>query len=331
MQKSSLCGYSEKTAKPSSILERKEVVRLQDREDYIHMVGCKCACGSVWCRDCYTRKGGSKRFSERLLRMDYKAVRHVVLTVDPKKFDGSGQKAYETMRGKKAIAQFVHDLKRTGKIKVKDWAWNLEWHTDGCPHWHLFIETKRGMKGQIGNKKLLQHWDYGLIREKYIKSRKHWFRFTNYFAGHGYFDPHQNVEDKKKEHQLELPKWAKDINYRIRKTGSMVKKNRESAKGDGKDSLSKKYIEEKNNEGDTRTYREILDSCGLATYCQIQKLDGGMAWKKINIPYSCFRQFPGEYKAGHGYVVQMSLDDFFIFRGLYDNNITAGPGELEAA
>ena len=111
----------------------------------------------------------------------------------------------------------------------------------------------------------------------------------------------------------------------------MVKKNRESAKEGGKDSHGKKYIEEKNNDGDTRTYRDILASCGLARYCRSQKVDGGMAGNKINIPYSCFRQFSGEYKTGHGYVVQMSLDEFFIFRGLYDNDITAGPGELEAA
>ena len=30
--------------------------------------------------------------------------------------------------------------------------------------WHLFIETKRGIKGRVGNKILLQHRDYGLIK-----------------------------------------------------------------------------------------------------------------------------------------------------------------------
>lgn len=332
MQKNRRRQYGDRPAEPASILEKKEFVRLQKKNKVIRLTGLKCACGSVWCQSCYTRKGGSKRFSDRISEMDYKAVRHVVLTVDLKKFGGSGQKAYETLRERKAVAQFIHDLKRTGKIKIKDWNWNLEWHEGGDPHWHLFMETKRGIKGRIGNEKLLRHWDYGLIREDFIKSRKHWLRFTDYFAGHGYFNPNYSVEDGKKEHQLELPEWAMKVTYRIRKTGSMVKKKTKKKESIDNDNNSEKdTIEEDQINEDKRNYREILESCGSATYCCIQQIYRETVWKKINIPYKCFRQFPGKYFEGKGFQIRMSLDDFIIFKALYDNDIEIQPGELEAA
>ena len=178
------------------ILDKEEFLRLQDTYDEVQIIGCKGSCNSVWCPECYKRKGGSKRFANRLSELDYKATRQVVLTVDLKKFDGSGQKAFEVLKSFKAIPQFIHNLKRTSKINVVDWVWVLEWHTDGAPHWHLFIQTLQGKKGKIGNATLLRHWPYGLVFESFIKSKKHWLKFTDYFSANGYFNPSNPPKEK---------------------------------------------------------------------------------------------------------------------------------------
>lgn len=305
------------------ILDKKEPPRLQGPNE-VQIIGTKCACNSVWCRSCYPRKGGSKRFGSRLAKLDPSSTRQVVLTVDLKKFSGSGQKAYEYLREKKAVAQFIHDLKRTGKVQIKDWAWVLEWHSDGAPHWHLFIQTKKGKAGQIGNARLLRHWDYGLVFESYVRSESHWRRFTDYFSGNGYFDPKKSSEAHNKLHQLELPGWARDVDYRIRKTGSMAQKKEVNSKGESEKTTDLKKSTKVNEvEKAVRTYREILASCGQATLCQVYKGFSGKVWRKINIPYKCFRQLKGQYIQRVGYYIRLSMDDFFMFRALYDNNLSA--------
>lgn len=315
-----------------SILEKKEFRTLQRGANEVQMIGCKCCCSSVWCKSCYVRKGGAKRFAKRLAVMNFKAVRQVVLTVDLKKFSGDGQQAYEYLKEKKAVVQFIHDLRRTGKVPVNDWAWVLEWHTDGAPHWHLFIMTVPGREGQIGNERLLRHWDYGLVFESYIKSEKHWKRFTDYFAGNGYFNPKQGSEAKDKSHQLELPEWAKQVTYKIRKTGSMVRKKDESesqgnkSSSDANGSLSRSSEASKTDKA-PRTYTEVLESCGQATLCRLYKGCDGKVWRKINIPYRQFKEFPGEYIKGVGYYIRMAFDDFLLFRALYDNDLSASYNE----
>lgn len=317
--------------KTPPILGSYKYTKLREGMEYqVHLMGYKCSCGSVWCRNCYVKKGGSERFASRLNEMDFRAVRQVVLTIDLKKFDGSGQRAFEHCQDKKAVAQFIHNLRRTGKIIIKDWAWVLEWHSDGAPHWHVFIETERGKKGQIGNHTLLRHWSYGMVFESYIKSKSHWRRFTAYFAGNGYFNPKQGTEARDKSHQLELPEWAKEVSYRIRKTGSMVKKNID---GDGQkrqtdgDEGKGQGVDKPVNNRPPKIYREVLDACGQSTYCQIQRGPGERIWKKIKIPYKCFIEYPGEYLKRLGYWVEMNFKEYLLFAALYDNELIADPSE----
>jgi hypothetical protein len=253
-------------------------------------------------------------------------TRQVVLTVDLKKFEGSGQKAFESLKEAGAINQFIHNLKRTAKITIADWVWILEWHTDGAPHWHLFIQTEKGKKGRIGNGNLLTHWKYGLVFESYIKSEAHWGRFTSYFGDNGYFDPNSGCESKDKSHQLELPEWAKAVSYRIRKTGSMVKREKErivSIESHERE-LEEKCIEEVFDETidqDPKTYEEILNSCGQATMCQIRRGDSYLVWAKLPIPYAEFKTYPGHYIENTGYFLQMELDAFFLFIGMYGHDV----------
>ncbi len=211
--------------RPSPILDKKNVTTLQCQKYKIY--GYKKSCSISWCQSCFVNQGISKKIAQRLSVLKYKATRQVVLTIDLKKFSGSGQEAYETIKKKGAINQFIHNLQRTSGIIIHDWVWILEWHKAGDPHWHLFIETEEGKKGQIGNKNLLKHWNYGLVFESYIKSKTHWGKFTDYFSANGYFDPKSKCESKDKTHQLELPKWANEIDdYSIRKYGSKTHKSK---------------------------------------------------------------------------------------------------------
>ena len=304
-----------------SILEKKEFRTLHFKKEHVQIIGCKVSCSSVWCPECFKRKGASRRIADRLAKLKWQATRQVVLTVDLKKFSNSGQIAFETLKEAEALNQFIHNLKRTAGINIKDWVWILEWHTDGAPHWHLFIETETGKKGQIGNANLLKYWKHGLVFESFIKSEKHWRRFTSYFGSNGYFDPKSKSETKNKQHQIELPAWAKQVSYKIRKTGSMIHKKDSSREED----LEKEYHEEDTANDKIKktpkTYEQILSSCGQATLCQIRRGEGNLIWKKIPIPYSELKQFPGEYIDHTGYFMQMTLEEFNLFIALFDSDV----------
>ena len=306
-----------------------QLKKIQYHDD-VKIIGCKDCCSSVWCSNCYKQKGGSKRFSNRLALMDYRFVRQLILTVDPKKFP-DGQTAFEYIRDKKAIAQYMRDLQRTSGVKIIDWAWCLEWHKNGFPHWHLFVQVeKSGRAGMIGNEVLLRHWKYGLVREQYIHNEQHWKRFTEYFAKNGYFNPKNSGDDRKK-HQLELPEWAKKVSYRIRKTGSKpwkkeVNDEPEQFIEDAPEQFIEDAPEQFPREQTFRTYKEILKSCGQATYCQIWRTNDISYWKKIKIPYRDFKRIPGEYIEHVGYEVQMARDEFLYF--LMDNDSNWNSREL---
>ncbi len=203
------------------ILDKKEFITLQHQVAEKKVIACKCSCSSSWCEKCFVAKGKSKAIASKLSKMNHKAVRLVVLTPDRKKF--SGQDCYMTIRKKGALSQFIHNLERTSVIRVVNWLWVLEWYRDGFPHWHFFIETEEGKKGQIGNAALLKHWPYGLVREDFIHNDEHWQRYTSYFGAKGYFDPKSKSQGKDKTHQLTLPTWAKEAKgLRIRKYGAKV-------------------------------------------------------------------------------------------------------------
>ena len=330
-------------SKERSILVNKQFITLQGEEtgqtkfniqkDEIEIIGRKVSCGTVWCQCCFVKKGGSKRFSERLKLMDFKSTRQVVLTTDPKKFK-NGQDCFESLKESGALHQFIHNLQRTSGVKIKDWAWNLEWHSNGFPHWHLFIETQAGKSGMIGNEIILKHWNYGLVYESYIKTQRHWDYLTDYFGNNGYFNPKSSKFDKSmkdKSHQLELPVWAKDVTYKIRKTGS--KAGMKKIKEEDKKESENEEIEKTGRSRETgKTYNQILDSCGKSTSVYIRRNGDSMFYEEfnnryidinpkkkkhtyyntiLNIPYKEFLQKAGSYVDGLGYVVTTTLKDFF--------------------
>ena len=176
------------------------------------MVLRKCRCGSVWCPICF-RANKAKSISDRLRRMDWRYVRHVVLTIDPVKFPDP-EAAFLDVREKKAIPQVVHNLSRTKQRFIQDWLWCLEFHRSGHPHWHVFFEVEHaGKDGMLTGEVLRQYWTYGAVREDYMHNEKHWDAFTTYFGSKGYFS-------KDKAHQARLPEWAQKYDTPIRRSGS---------------------------------------------------------------------------------------------------------------
>ncbi len=110
-------------------------------------------------------------------------------------------------------------------LRVERWQWFMEFHSNGFPHWHLFLDVQhQGFYGQIGKDRINHYWTIGSIREDYIKSIDHFRNLTSYFRGHGYFE--HKGKDLKKGHQMDLPEWGrkrygafKNIRRSAHKTG----------------------------------------------------------------------------------------------------------------
>jgi len=290
------------------------------------MVIRKCRCDSVWCPQCFKQRKVPKLYSRLDHRLDWKSTRHIVLTIDRNRFE-SGEIAYLYVNAKKKIPQLIHNLKRTHGIQVRDYVWILEWHRDGYPHWHVFVDvTKTGSRGMIKFDKIQHYWFIGNVAESYFKTEKHWNRLVGYFGKHGYFE-------KSKAHQAKLPAWAENYNRTIKRTGSasiqchlktenekqrekeklaMRKKLKEIHKGSNEKFFREQgmYPTEQETEPEKKErkpYHVLFEACGKT--CTITMLNKGQPYMgfMINMPYWEMRKLfnQGEMREGFGYVVDM--------------------------
>ena len=243
---------------------------------------------------------------ERLKSFAWHSTRHIILTVDPRSFE-DGQEAHHYATTAKMIPQLIHNLKRTRGVLVRDWAWYLEWHRNGFPHWHLFIDVViKGKAGMIGGSILRHYWDIGAVREAYIRNEKHWNKMTGYFEKHGYFE-------KRKAHQGKLPEWAMKSTKRIRRSDSMRRKSKcENTEHEEKQAEETRSMKRNLN----RNYEDIIASCGSKTRIMI-KDDRSDAWHLINIPYKRYKSLPGAYVQGEGYVTRLSRSELEIMMTVY--------------
>jgi len=266
--------------------------------------------------------------------MNWEHVRNVVVTVDPEKY--TGKEAWEQVNSHRAIAGLIRNIERGKKVKneitgkwevlfepkkIKTWMWFLEWHENGRPHWHLLIEMEaKGRAGMIGGDRLRHYWHYGTwVHEDYIKSETHWKKLTGYFGNKGYFNPKKGSHKDLKGHQVTLPKWAKDRNTIMRRSGSKVvrKKSKKSnlvklsewfeKKGRGEliDKTTGEILREGKPKRERRTYRAILESCGAHTRIKIRS-EKSFLDMEIDVPYKAIRGMDGEYKKGLGYCFALS-------------------------
>lgn len=147
----------------------------------------------------------------RMRTFDWGRVRHLVLSLDPARFD-DGESGYKRVAEKRGIGELVRNLTRVDNIKLIDWVAIVEWYDNGFPHWHVLAEVaKRGRAGMIGHGAIKKHWPFGVyVWEQPIKSEGHWKHMLGYFGSHGYFG-------ESKGHQSKLPEWAMNSDRHIKR------------------------------------------------------------------------------------------------------------------
>jgi hypothetical protein len=278
------------------------------------------------------------------LRWDY--VRHIELTVDRGRFR-DGEEAFDEITFKRGVGNLVKNLERTDGVKVVDWVNVVEWHRDGFPHWHLFVEVERaGKAGMIGHRVIKGRWPFGIVVwETPVKSEEHWKHLKGYFDRRGYFG-------EGKGHQSELPQWAKKSNRRIKRFETMK----------GKKSISRIRFEGVKNEGEgfsmgedegkdvnkdenktiggyvkgveclskiekspivegivRKTYEVILGGCGKKINIEVTGSCGGSFSKSYDVDYFKVKSFyEWRYIEGKGLIVEMDEFEYDIFIGLLD-------------
>lgn len=200
----------------------------------------KCSCRSPWCKKCAKGSPTNERIRARLKKMDWRQVRHVVLTVTR---DRPPALMYDSIRLLKSIPLLIRSL----HLSDQQWLWVLEFHRGGYPHWHLLIESPRGM---IGKRAIEARWEWGLVWESYIRSEEHWGAIIGYHQAKGY------LAGENKEHQLELPPWCM-TRSRVRKFAGNANKDRDLPANVPRGTSAYK----KHREPD-RTYAEKLRTCG---------------------------------------------------------------------
>ena len=268
----------------------------------------------------------AKHHFTELHKFDWKRTRHIVLTTDRTKFS-EGRGAWDYVNTHRKIAGLIRNFKRAYGIKITKWKWFLEWHEDGFPHWHLFIEVeKKGRAGMIGGERIRHYWGLGWAYESFIDGQKHWDFITGYFQRHGYF------KGKDKSHQIKLPEWAvNEVKLKIRRSGSNVKARQAKSefiramnyfqkRGDETEIVDIKtgevIKERKHKRGrKERSYKAMFKACGQTTRIKLMTDKTTMIFK-TNIPYKEIRaKIPGEYKNGVGYSFNVSER---LFNYLFD-------------
>lgn len=306
---------------PYLVKENSQSRKHHSKDSLVTFAALKCKCGCSWCFQCFLLRC-SKKIAERISSMNWSSVRHVVLTADPSQFDNDPQKAYEYLvRDLKAVPQFCRDLERTAGVNVRDWVRVIEWHRNGFPHWHIFIDVKiSGKAGQIGHEVIQSHWQHGGVHEDFIKNEKHFREITGYFGKNGYFE-------KNKKHQAILPDWALNSGYHIRRYDSKrIKKEKnnelpaEEQLNTEKQSDSHTKNNEKSDEDKTewRGYAASMAECGAntllrhknsAVFSEYIGSEYNSSFFRVSIPYVFFRSMPGEYVPSVGYVITARISD----------------------
>lgn len=262
------------------------------------LIGRKCSCHSVWCRDCFRvfRLPAIRRVVEG---WNWRCVRHVVFTLDRRLFADAGE-GYDWGKGK--LRYVIEDLKRTVGIDVKAWYSFLEWHKDGFPHWHLlFYVGKAGKAGMIGGANIRRYWDRGAVRESYFATRGHYDRVVGYFNKTGYFE-------KGKRYQGELPEWIRGRGVRVKRVNKSVEKRRQDLE---KEVKIVSFV--KSGGAVFRGYNRVLESCGIKTVVSALYRGTNYLGYAISVPYKEFRRLRGEWRAGLGYYVRLEEKFFLTF------------------
>lgn len=234
-----------------------------------------CNCRSPWCPHCSKFCKSSETIRERLADLQWDRVRQVVLTVSR---GTPADEAMEKIRKTRAIPKMIKNL----GLKDRRWLWVLEFHADGYPHWHLFIENLRGKAGMIGKSRVQAAWKHGNVWESYPKDEKHWRATTGYHRKAGYFaaehKAHQLTLPSYLQHQSRVRKFSSNFDVSKRSLQKKVSGNAvEGEKTPANPKPGKKRVQ--------KPYLQRLNECN--TTCKVQK---GRAWIEVQAPGSKIRE-----------------------------------------
>jgi hypothetical protein len=240
---------------PKEWIDLQQLYNRKVRDRLFHKAELKvfsCKCRSPWCKQCAKTCKTMETIRERLLLLDWRRTRQIVLTVSR---ETPPEQSYDTIARNRSISKLVKSLELAGC----HWLWVLEFHIGGFPHWHLFIETaKVGRAGMIGKSRIQQKWRKGLVWETFAHDLNHWQAICGYHRKTGYF------ASEKKQHQLELPNYLQNRS-RVRKFAS----NYGTIPVKRAKNISKK---EKGCSREQKTYSERLKTCNKT--CKVCKAGG---------------------------------------------------------
>ncbi len=244
----------------------------------------------------------------RLSTFNWERTRHLILTVNPSLFDGDGKRGWEEITFKRGVGNLLKNLERTEGIGIVDWISFVEWHVNGFPHWHVFIEVRdSGKAGMIGVVEIRRHWPWGIwIKEKPIESEKHWRSLIGYFDGHGYFEVGKGIQGK-------LPTWAKERNTRIKRYETKKLNWGLDRLGEGVNigmGESDNVDGFKESRTQMRTYKVILENCG--SECKIAVFNNSSTNSfKLPVRYEIMKYLRDwEYVEGRGLTQRMSKNEY---------------------
>lgn len=218
----------------------------------IELFGCQCR--SVWCPKCSPRSETNGLVSNAIRKLNWRKVRHVVLTLNR---DIDPGEAYKKIRRNKNIPKLLK------KLNSKKWVWVLEFHADGYPHWHILAESPDGH--MFGHRTLTDSWGLGIVWESFIKDKDHWFGICGYHAKKGY------LAGEEKKHQLHLPDYLYGETA-VRKFGYSATLREKKQKKEAIKEVIKEIRPRK-----TRTYGEKLEKCDEKTKICVN----GQTWLEV--------------------------------------------------
>lgn len=240
----------------------------KDEKDVIPVSGRKCSCKSVWCPVCF-RYRYHDRIKEIFAPFDWQFTRQVVLTVNPDLFECPADSLIY-IREHHSVGEFIRRLRRGVKIKsgcrwvykyqpvnVVRWAWFMEFHRNGFPHFHVFVQTDgKGKGGMIGGDRLRDSWSLAKwVKETYFNSEQHFKNLTGYYADKGYFE-------KGKEYQGLLPDDILDkFKSKIKRMNTSERKKTEKIEVNFMNENNAEKIETPFEEANMRACEIYFDEC----------------------------------------------------------------------
>ncbi|HNZ32401.1 MAG TPA: hypothetical protein PKJ25_09915 [Smithellaceae bacterium] len=326
------------------ILAFKSDQRWIDENSIIPVSGKKCSCKSVWCPVCFR-----SRFHNRIVEIfspyDWQSTRHIILTVDPELYR-SPSAALEDIRKRRFVGEFIRRLRRGVKVKIGSrwvwqykpidvlrWAWFLEFHKNGFPHYHVFIQTPvKGSAGMIGGDFLRDCWKIAkIVKETYFHNEGHFRQMTGYYADKGYFEKGKEYQGRLLEDILN------NIKEKIKRMKSSEKRFQEKRKPTEEEIEEKNFkecmtffdekhgwsisdeeknefvseLEERIDDAEKRevNYRAIIANCGAKTYVELD-IAGYRIAVICDVPWKKWKEKAGiSYENNRGYISKLTKDE----------------------